>query len=211
MRVHILAHACSYLRSTRDRTTRKARKGKCHDPDVPVPAGQQPHRRQHRDAGPPGRRTASGRGRAALAAAVELPLADFEDLRHEGDGTYPAPTGHAATLLDATLEATDLVIASPLYWYSVSTSVKRYLDHWSGWLRVPGADFRARMAGRTLWGVTSYASTADKAEPLIGTLRNTADFMGMRFGGVLLGNGTRPGQVDSDTDATARAKEFFTP
>ncbi|MEU3921726.1 NAD(P)H-dependent oxidoreductase [Streptomyces sp. NPDC029004] len=141
----------------------------------------------------------------------ELPLAEFEDLRHEGDGTYPAPTGHAATLLDATLEATDLVIASPLYWYSVSTSVKRYLDHWSGWLRVPGADFRARMAGRTLWGVTSYASTADKAEPLIGTLRNTADFMGMRFGGVLLGNGTRPGQVDSDADATARAKEFFTP
>ncbi|MGW0554922.1 flavodoxin family protein [Streptomyces sp. NPDC002926] len=140
----------------------------------------------------------------------ELPLAEFEDLRHEGEGSYPVPTGHAEALLDATLEATDLVIASPLYWYSVSASVKRYLDHWSGWLRVPGTDFRARMAGRTLWGVTSYASTADKAEPLIGTLRNTADFMGMHFGGVLLGNGTRPGQVENDSDATARAKEFFT-
>lgn len=141
----------------------------------------------------------------------DLPLPEFEDLRHEGEGVYPAPTGHAATLLDATLQATDLVIASPLYWYSLSAGTKRYLDHWSGWMRVPGVNFKARMAGRTLWGVTSYASSPDKAEPLIGTLRNTAEFMGMPFGGVLLGGGTRPGQVESDTDATARAKAFFTP
>jgi multimeric flavodoxin WrbA len=142
---------------------------------------------------------------------ADLPLPEFDDLRHEGDGSYPAPTGNAATLLDATLEATDLVIASPLYWYSLSAGTKRYLDHWSGWLRVPGVDFRARMAGRTLWGVTSLASTADKAEPLIGTLRNTAEFMGMRFGGVLLGNGTRPGDVARDAEATLTAKSFFQP
>ena len=30
----------------------------------------------------------------------------------------------------------------------MSTITKRYLDHWSGWLRVPGVDFRARMRGR---------------------------------------------------------------
>ncbi|MGW3654188.1 hypothetical protein ACWD6R_00025 [Streptomyces sp. NPDC005151] len=35
----------------------------------------------------------------------ELTLPDFEDLRHEGDGGYRAPTGNAATLLDATLVA----------------------------------------------------------------------------------------------------------
>ncbi|MFD7442582.1 flavodoxin family protein [Streptomyces sp. NPDC059909] len=140
----------------------------------------------------------------------EHPLPDFEDVRHEGDGSYPAPTGHAATLLDATLEATDLVIASPLYWYSVSTSTKRYLDHWSGWMRVPGVGFKDRMAGRTLWGVTALAGSEETADPLVGTLRHTAAYMGMAFGGVLLGNGTRPGDVARDTTAAARAKTFFT-
>ncbi|CAM5477939.1 hypothetical protein STENM327S_08338 [Streptomyces tendae] len=33
--------------------------------------------------------------------------------------------------------------------------------------------------------------------------------MGMRFGGVLLGNGSKPGDVLRDTEALARAKTFF--
>ena len=42
------------------------------------------------------------------------PLPDFEDLRHDSDHTRPTE-GDVATLLDATLAATDIVIASPLY------------------------------------------------------------------------------------------------
>ncbi|KND31188.1 flavodoxin family protein [Streptomyces acidiscabies] len=139
---------------------------------------------------------------------VDRPLPDFADLRH--DEGYAAPADpNARYLLDATLAATDLVIASPLYWYSVSGLTKRYLDHWSGWLRVPGVDFRGVMAGRTLWGVTAYASRASLADPLAGTLHHTAAFMRMRFGGVLLGNGTDREDVLKDGEAVARAKGFF--
>lgn len=73
------------------------------------------------------------------------PLPEFEDLRHDSDHTRPTE-GNARLLLDATLAATDIVIASPLYWYTLSTPVKRYLDHWSGWLRTPGLDFKATLA-----------------------------------------------------------------
>ncbi|GGL73989.1 flavodoxin [Streptomyces fumigatiscleroticus] len=140
---------------------------------------------------------------------AEHPLPDFADLRHDTDHVRPTD-GAAALLLDATLAATDVVIASPLYWYSVSASTKRYLDHWAGWLRTPGLDFKAAMAGRTLWGVTALAHREQEvADPLIGTLRNSAAYMGMRFGGVLLGNGSKPGQVLADTGALARAKTFF--
>lgn len=142
---------------------------------------------------------------------AELPLPAFTDVRHAGDGTYPEPTGNARTLLDATLDATDLVIASPLYWYSLSTPAKQYLDHWSGWLRVPGPDFRTRMAGRNLWAVTALAGTDHTdADPLIGTLRKTARYMRMPFRGTLLATATRPGQVTTDEDAALRAKTFFT-
>ncbi|MFI2505235.1 flavodoxin family protein [Streptomyces sp. NPDC018972] len=137
------------------------------------------------------------------------PLPDFEDLRHDSDHVRPTE-GNVALLLDATLAATDVVIASPLYWYSVSAQTKRYLDHWSGWLRTPGLDFKAAMAGRTLWGVTALAhEEPEVADPLVGTLNNSAAYLGMRFGGVLLGNGSKPGDVRKDTEALARAKTFF--
>ncbi|MEG8280063.1 flavodoxin family protein [Streptomyces sp. AHA2] len=137
------------------------------------------------------------------------PVPDFEDLRHDSDHVRPTE-GNVALLLDATLAATDIVIVSPLYWYSVSAQTKRYLDYWSGWLRTPGLDFKATLAGRTLWGVTALAHEEQVvADPLIGTLHNSAAYMGMRFGGVLLGNGSKPGDVLADTEALTRAKTFF--
>ncbi|MEU1847811.1 NAD(P)H-dependent oxidoreductase [Streptomyces sp. NPDC019990] len=140
---------------------------------------------------------------------AEHPLPDFEDLRHDSDHVRPTE-GNPALLLDATLAATDIVIASPLYWYSVSAHTKRYLDHWSGWLRTPGLDFKASLAGRTLWGVTALADQEKVvADPLVGTLSNSAAYLGMRFGGVLLGNGSKPGDVLNDTEALTRAKTFF--
>lgn len=140
---------------------------------------------------------------------ADSPLPDFEDLRHDSDRVRPRE-GSAALLLDATVAATDVVIVSPLYWYSVSAGTKRYLDHWTGWLRTPGLDFRSTMAGRTLWGVTVLAHDQPVvADPLIGTLNHTAAYLKMRFGGVLLGNGSKPGDVLKDTGALARAKTFF--
>ncbi|GGQ82386.1 flavodoxin [Streptomyces pilosus] len=140
---------------------------------------------------------------------TDHPLPDYEDLRHDSDHVRPTE-GPVARLLDATLDATDVVIVSPLYWYSVSAQTKRYLDHWAGWLRTPGLDFKATMAERTLWGVTVLAHEEEVvADPLIGTLNNSAAYMGMRFGGVLLGNGSKPGDVRRDAGALARAKTFF--
>ena len=140
---------------------------------------------------------------------ADHPVPDFVDVRHDAQ-VLPPTDDNVKLLLDATLTATDVVIATPLYWYSVSGLTKRYLDYWSNWLRVPGADFKATLAGRTLWGVTALADEEQVvADPLIGTLNHSAAYMGMRFGGVLLGNGSKPGDVLKDTEALARAKTFF--
>lgn len=138
----------------------------------------------------------------------EMPLPDYVDARH---AAAPCPTqDNEETLRKATLAATDIVIASPLYWYSLSSYAKRYLDYWSKWLRTPEPGFKDRMAGRTLWGVTAMAHREEEvAQPLVLTLRHTAAYMRMRFGGVLLGNGSQPGQVLDDERAITRAKTFF--
>lgn len=138
----------------------------------------------------------------------DLVLPDFRDGRHD-TGTWTAGAAEEE-LRRATLAATDIVIASPLYWYTLSARTKRYLDYWSGWLGVPGLDFRKRMAGRILWGVTVMADRDEaRADGLVTSLHHTAAYLGMRFGGVLLGNGSRPGQVRDDERAAARAKTFF--
>ncbi|MGW7257073.1 flavodoxin family protein [Streptomyces sp. NPDC054834] len=142
---------------------------------------------------------------------AEHPLPDFVDLRRDSDHVRPPADTNTGLLLEATLAATDIVIASPLYWYSVSGLTKRYLDYWSGWLRTPGIDFKATLAGRTLWGIAALADREPSvADPLADTLNNSAAYLGMRFGGVLLGNGSARGDVLKDTEALARAKTFFT-
>ncbi|KUJ67105.1 flavodoxin [Streptomyces albus subsp. albus] len=139
---------------------------------------------------------------------TRLPLPDFQDGRHD-TGTWSAGENEQA-LRQATVEATDIVLVSPLYWYTVSAQTKRYLDYWSGWLTAPDSDFKKRMAGRTLWGVTVMADEDEAvAGGLVTTLTHTAAYMRMRFGGVLFGNGSKPGQVRNDEPAMRRAKTFF--
>jgi multimeric flavodoxin WrbA len=138
----------------------------------------------------------------------DLPLPVYRDTRHAED-KHPAPTGNEQLLLDATLDATDIVIASPLYWYTVSASTKQYLDHWTAWMYLPGVEFKPRMREKTLWGVSVLSDEREQADPLVGTLRLTADYLNMRWGGVLLGNGSRPRDVLTDAPALADAQVFF--
>lgn len=138
---------------------------------------------------------------------ADLPLAPFRDTRQD-HVTHQVQPGNEQLLLDATVDATDIVIASPLYWYSVSASTKQYLDYWSGWLHVPGHQFKDRMRDKTLWGV-STAEEYDMSGALVDTLRKSANYLKMHWGGVLLGHGHHPGEVVGDEPAIEAAKDFF--
>ena len=138
----------------------------------------------------------------------KLPL--FEDIRHHETRRYSVGSESEKKLLDATLAATDIVIASPVYWYSISAATKLYLDHWSAWMRLEGVDFKARMASKTLWAISALSDEDwSGAQPLIDTLRLSAEYMKMKWGGVLLGYGNRPRDVLNDTPSLERAETFF--
>ena len=142
---------------------------------------------------------------------ADLPLPPFEDTRHSGG--YGDPEGTAAELARATLDATDLVVVTPVYWYSLPAEAKRYLDHWSAWMRAPSLAFRERMRGRRLWVVASDSDREDEgsADPLLDSLRRTAAFMDMTFAGVLVGHGSRPGEALEDPAVLAAADALFAP
>jgi multimeric flavodoxin WrbA len=142
-------------------------------------------------------------------AEVELPA--FADLRHASATAWaPVIEGRPRQLLEATLAATDIVFVAPVYWYSLPASAKLYLDHWTTWMRAPGWDFKPRMAGKTLWGVSVASDESEAiAAPLKETLRLSADYMQMRWGGFLFGSGNRPGDIRSDEKSLEAAARFF--
>jgi hypothetical protein len=140
---------------------------------------------------------------------ADYPLLPFRDLRH-GTERYAEPTGNEKILADATVAATDLVMAAPLYWYGLPASAKLYLDYWSAWMRVSSLDFKKRMAGKTLWAICALSDDdRSTADPYVGILRLSAGYLGMRWGGVLFGLGSRPGDVLQDARALAEAEQFF--
>lgn len=138
-------------------------------------------------------------------AALQLP--PFEDRRHTA-GSYPMPAGDMKLLLDATLAATDIVFVAPVYWYSIPSPLKTYLDHWSGWMRVPGLPFKDEMARKTLYLVSTSGDRA-KAQPMIDSVKLCAGFLGMGWGGELWGKGGAPAAVQADAAAVTQAAGFF--
>ncbi|MDQ2793038.1 MAG: NAD(P)H-dependent oxidoreductase [Bacteroidota bacterium] len=138
---------------------------------------------------------------------LDFPLPDFADLRHHG--IYQPPAGNAQLLLEATLQATDLVLVAPLYWYSLPAPAKRYLDSWSAWLRTPELDFRTRMQHKTLWSIVVSSGERTEAQPLEETLMLTARYLRMQWGGLLFGSGSRPNDIQGDAGALHAAKGFF--
>lgn len=139
-------------------------------------------------------------------ARMDLP--PFVDQRHTA-GTYAPPEGDLETLLNATLAADHIVFVAPVYWFSIPSPLKTYLDHWSAWMRVPGLAFKEPMGGKTLSLITTSGDRA-KAQPMIDSVVLCAQFLNMRWGGALWGKGGPPGAVQADAQAVAAAATHFT-
>lgn len=77
-------------------------------------------------------------------------------------------------------------------------------------MRVPGLDFKARMGNKTMWAISTI-SDEDRsvADPLLGMLQRTAAYMGMRWGGSVIGYGNRPGDVLQDATALEAARTLL--
>jgi NAD(P)H-dependent FMN reductase len=140
-------------------------------------------------------------------ALAHLHLPPFVDLYHTA-GQYLMPTGDMLTLLNATMDCTDLVLVAPVYWYSIPAPLKLYLDHWSAWMRIPGVPFKEAMAQKTLHLITTSGDRA-KAQPMIDSVAFCASFLSMRFAGALWGKGGPPKAIEADAQALAQAATFF--
>ncbi len=88
-------------------------------------------------------------------------------------------------LMRRVLAHDQIIFATPIYWYAVSPAMKVFLDRISDFLELP--DLLSE--GRRLRGKKAYVvCTSISNEPSVAFMdafRETFDYLGMRFGGVV--------------------------
>jgi multimeric flavodoxin WrbA len=102
------------------------------------------------------------------------------DHRNRGDDFEP--------LMMRMLSFENIIIASPVYWYSVSPPVKVFLDRVSDFLDIP----ELLDSGRRLRGKSGYLVCTSVVEhapaPFVNAMADTFNYLGMRFGGLAHAN-----------------------
>jgi NAD(P)H-dependent FMN reductase len=142
---------------------------------------------------------------------VDLTSPSLPPFRDERGEATPAPEGRLAEIARMVLAASDIVVVAPVYWYAVPAPVKLLLDHWSGWLEVPGMGFAETVRGKRLWLITSRADPDPEVATLPeAMLRRTATWLGMDFAGALHGIADGRGSIRDDAAAWAAAPRFLT-
>jgi multimeric flavodoxin WrbA len=91
-------------------------------------------------------------------------------------------------LMRRVLSFDKIILASPVYWYAVSPPMKIFLDRITDYLDLPDLlDDGRRLRGKTGYVVaTSIYDEVPKS--FLGSLTDSFDYLGMRFGGVAHAN-----------------------
>ena len=135
-------------------------------------------------AGPAGRRRAArGHGANLAPPGAHEPAAVCGPAPHRG---HPRARGRSENLLDATLAATHIVFVSPVYWFSIPSPLKTYLDHWAAGCACRACPSKEQMAAKSLFLITTSGDRA-KAQPMIDSVELCAKFLSMPWGGALWG------------------------
>ena len=126
----------------------------------------------------------TGRLMDRIASDLSIEVIDLNDYTFSDfDYEHRNANDDFSPLLDKILEYDHIVFASPVYWYSVSPPMKRFIDRISDYLTFP--DLLSK--GRRLRGKTGYVvctSISDLvSESYINAFKETFEYLGMHYGG----------------------------
>lgn len=108
--------------------------------------------------------------------ALRMSAFDYEH-RNRDDDFEP--------LMNRVLAHEQIIFATPIYWYAVSPAMKVFLDRISDYLELPDLlPLGRRLRGKSAYVVCTSISD-EPAEAFTSAWRETADYLGMRFGGLV--------------------------
>lgn len=120
-----------------------------------------------------------------IAALLGIEVVDLATLR-----MAPYDYGHRhrdddfEPLLLRALEFDPLIFATPVYWYSMSSPMKVFLDRVTDFLDLPDLlEHGRRLRGKT-GHVVCTSIYPDPPPPFVGAFADTFEYLGMRFGAI---------------------------
>jgi len=131
------------------------------------------------------------------------------DMRHTEEG-FQDRNDDFQSIIDRILPHDILIFSTPIYWYSMSGTMKNFIDRWSQALRDPKyPSFKSKMASKKAFVIAVGGDDPYiKGLPLIQQFQYIFDFMGMEYAGYILGNGNKPGEVLQDKFALFAADQM---
>ncbi|MEW6669557.1 MAG: flavodoxin family protein [Thermodesulfobacteriota bacterium] len=94
-------------------------------------------------------------------------------------------------------EADAIVVASPVYWFSVSAQTKTFIDRWFA----VGVEERNIFRGKPMAMLLSYGDTDPFSSGGVNALRSFQDacrYLGAEVAGMVYGSGSEPGDIAKD-------------
>jgi multimeric flavodoxin WrbA len=124
------------------------------------------------------------------------------DMRHSKEGFHEINDDYNS-IIHRILPHDILLFSTPIYWYSMSGSMKNFIDRWSQTLRDSNfPDFKANMSAKKAFAIAVGGDDPYlKGLPLIQQFQHIFDFMGIAFEGYIIGKGNKPGDILQDEQA----------
>lgn len=131
------------------------------------------------------------------------------DMRHSQDGFQDRDDDYNS-IIDRVLIHDILIFSTPIYWYSMSGTMKNFIDRWSQTLRDPQyPDFKMKMASKKAFVIAVGGDAPSiKGLPMIQQFNHIFDFMGMDFEGYIIGKGNKPEDIFQDEEALFAASQL---
>ncbi|MDP1392584.1 flavodoxin family protein [Lysinibacillus capsici] len=141
----------------------------------------------------------------------EIYLKDFLiqpiiDKRHAEEG-FSDVNDDYNSIIDRILPHDILIFSTPIYWYSMTGTMKNFIDRWSQTLRDPDyPDFKALMSSKKAYVIAVGGDEPYiKGLPMIQQFQYIFDFIGTTFEGYIVGQGNKPGDIVQDLKALSAA------
>lgn len=112
-------------------------------------------------------------------------------------------------IVETVRKSETIIFSTPLYWYSMSSSLKLFIDRWSETLRDNKVkDFKKEMSQkRFIVVIIGGDSPMIKSQPLINQFKYIFEFMNISNYEFIVGEGNRPKDILKDKDFINRLIE----
>lgn len=119
----------------------------------------------------------------AVLQTKDIPVIDLSDIEMSYyDYEHKNADDDFVPLMERVMQHDPIILATPIYWYTMSGIMKVFLDRWTDLLEIR-KDLGRKMKGKSLFLITSYAGVIPKAFEDPFSL--TCEYMHMKYKGCL--------------------------